>query len=306
MPPRHAYWTILIDDKPTAFRAREREELLPTLNQLKRTNANAVMQWFAHGRLWETQEKEREDFQRRKHASARPFDRRDAKPPASAPVGDEGSPQERERRGKDWRPGGAHKDPRDRFKKKNRPDRAWTDKPDRETPRSDRPWSNKPSGPPRGDRPWTNKPSGPPRGDRPWTNKPSGPPRGDRPWTNKPSGPPRGDRPWSNKPSGPPRSDRPWTNKPSAPPRGDRPWNNKPSGPPRGDRPWSNKPHAGGKRPWSGKPHGGNQPWRDRPRTDRRPPDRRDADAPTRRQNEPSPPPAAEQIRTKPKPPERG
>ena len=34
MPPRYAYWTILIDDKPTAFRAREQEELLPTLNQL--------------------------------------------------------------------------------------------------------------------------------------------------------------------------------------------------------------------------------------------------------------------------------
>ena len=29
MPPRYAYWTILIDQKPTAFRAREREELMP-------------------------------------------------------------------------------------------------------------------------------------------------------------------------------------------------------------------------------------------------------------------------------------
>ena len=31
MPPRFAYWTILIDDNPTAFRARDAEELLPTL-----------------------------------------------------------------------------------------------------------------------------------------------------------------------------------------------------------------------------------------------------------------------------------
>jgi hypothetical protein len=265
MPPRHAYWTILIDDKPTAFRAREQEELLPTLNQLKRTNANAVMRWFARGRLWETQEGEREDFQRRKHAPARPSDRRDTKRSTGAPRSDEERPHEGERRGKEWRPGGAHTDPRDRFKKKSRPDRAWSDKPERESaPRSERPSTDKPSGPPRSERPWTNKPGGPPRGDRPWTNKPGGPPRGDRPWTNKPGGPPRGDRPWTS------------------------------------------KPPATGKRPWSGKPHSGGQPWRDRPRTDSRPPDRRDADAPTRRQNEPSPPPDAEQIRTKPKPPERG
>jgi len=42
VPPRFAYWTILIDNGPTAFRAREAAELLPTLNQLKRTNANVV------------------------------------------------------------------------------------------------------------------------------------------------------------------------------------------------------------------------------------------------------------------------
>jgi hypothetical protein len=28
MPPRYAYWTILIDGKATAFRAKESEELL--------------------------------------------------------------------------------------------------------------------------------------------------------------------------------------------------------------------------------------------------------------------------------------
>ena len=56
MPPRFAYWTILIDDKPTAFRARDQQELLPTLTQLKRTNQNVVVKWFAQGRLWDSQE----------------------------------------------------------------------------------------------------------------------------------------------------------------------------------------------------------------------------------------------------------
>src|SRR5687767_7917255 len=32
MPPRHAYWTIIVDDQPTSFRAHDVEELLPTFN----------------------------------------------------------------------------------------------------------------------------------------------------------------------------------------------------------------------------------------------------------------------------------
>jgi hypothetical protein len=91
VPPRFAYWTILIDDKPTAFRAQQQEDLLPTLRQLQRTNPNAVMRWFARGRLWETPEQAR---------WAAKY------PPRSA-----------EKRGRDWRPGGAHKDPRARFAK---------------------------------------------------------------------------------------------------------------------------------------------------------------------------------------------
>ena len=35
MPPRHAYWTIILEGKPTAFRAHTREELLPTFKQLQ-------------------------------------------------------------------------------------------------------------------------------------------------------------------------------------------------------------------------------------------------------------------------------
>ena len=63
MPPRFADWTILIDDKPTAFRAREREELQPTFTQLQRKNTNVVMRWFARGKLWASREAERDDFQ---------------------------------------------------------------------------------------------------------------------------------------------------------------------------------------------------------------------------------------------------
>src|SRR5215467_5754493 len=85
MPPRYAYWTILIDGKATAFRAREREELLPTFNQLARKNTDIVMRYYARGRLW--------DNPNREVARSEPRDR-------------------------DWRPGSQHKDPRARFEKK--------------------------------------------------------------------------------------------------------------------------------------------------------------------------------------------
>jgi hypothetical protein len=94
MPPRYAYWTILIDNKPTAFRTREKEELLPTFHQLRRTNKDVVLKWFARGRLWET--------------------------PEAAQAASRETAAAREKRGRDWRPGGIHQDPRDRFKKKTR------------------------------------------------------------------------------------------------------------------------------------------------------------------------------------------
>src|SRR6185503_8725437 len=185
MPPRYAYWTILIDGAATAFRAREREELLPTLHQLQRKNPNVTMQWFARGKLWASREAEQEDFQRHKRHAEAPF----AKAPSSG-----------ERRNADWRPGGAHKDPRDRFKKKHRPVRAWSE--------DDEPRDRKPQGPP-GDRPWQGrKPAGPPRENKPWQDRKPGPLRGDRPWSGKPKfGTPKSDV------GHPPRKDRPWTGK---------------------------------------------------------------------------------------------
>ena len=94
MPPRFAYWTILIDGQPTAFRARDQQELLPTLNQLKRTNKDVLLRWFARGQLWESQQQDWDA-------------RRQRKKPAES------------RRGPAWRPGGAHQDPRARFAKKS-------------------------------------------------------------------------------------------------------------------------------------------------------------------------------------------
>ncbi len=93
---RHAYWTILIDNAPTAFRARQRDDLLPTLKQLQHTQPTAVLKWFARGRLWESEEQARDASRQR--------------PP-------------RERRTREWRPGGAHRDPRARFAKGKRPKR---------------------------------------------------------------------------------------------------------------------------------------------------------------------------------------
>src|SRR5207253_1906234 len=124
----------------------------------KRKNQDVVVKWFARGKLWDSPEAE--------HAAQ------------YAPV------PPVEKRPRDWRPGGEHKDPRDRFKKKNRPERAWSEE-DRDREKA---WRPKPSGegrPPRreGERkPWQNKPSGPPRGDRPWKPKPPGE---QKPWQNK-------------------------------------------------------------------------------------------------------------------------
>ncbi len=89
MPPRHTYWTIILDGKPTAFRAHTQEELLPTLKQLQSRHPDAAMLWFARGRLWKSEEESRESLGKRR-------------PPE-------------DRRGPSWRPGGSHEDPRARF-----------------------------------------------------------------------------------------------------------------------------------------------------------------------------------------------
>ena len=150
MPPRYAYWTILIDKGPTAFRARVKDDLLPTLNQLRRTNTDVELKWFARGRLWDSPEQER-----------------------LAPR------MPRVKRTRDWRPGGTHTDPRQRFK--TRGDRR--ERPPKDSQGDRPPWKDRGHRPPGIGRP--DRPPEQGRGDRPPEKD-----RGTRPaWKN------RGDRP---------------------------------------------------------------------------------------------------------------
>src|SRR5688500_1152099 len=54
MPPRYAYWTILVDEQPTAFRAGSQEDLMPTFKRLKEKNPSAKMMWWQNGKLWDS------------------------------------------------------------------------------------------------------------------------------------------------------------------------------------------------------------------------------------------------------------
>jgi hypothetical protein len=89
VPPRYAYWTILAGGLPTAFRAAERDELLPTFKRIQQKHPDAELKYFARGKLWDSREASQA--------------RRDARPV-------------RARRGPDWRPGGEHRDPRQDFR----------------------------------------------------------------------------------------------------------------------------------------------------------------------------------------------
>ncbi len=230
------------------------------------------MRWFARGKLWASREAERDDFQKQRQAALAPRERRGDRPAGA------------ERRGSDWRPGGTHKDPRDRFKKKNRPERAWSDK-DRSW--SDKPprtggWRPKPKPFDEAKQPWSGRPPVKPRDNKPrdrmpWKDRPA-PPVNDRPWQTKPTGPRAQRKPWRE------QNDRPWQNKPASGSGDARPRRDKPVGAPGGSRPWSNRPAGEGKRPWSGKPRGDQRkPFtpRDtpsRPRFDRPPRKKRNDD----------------------------
>jgi hypothetical protein len=52
MPPRYAYWTIIVDNQPTAFRSGSQEDLMPTFKRLKEKHPSATMMWFQNGKLW--------------------------------------------------------------------------------------------------------------------------------------------------------------------------------------------------------------------------------------------------------------
>jgi hypothetical protein len=99
MPPRYAYWTIIAGGLPTAFRTAEREELLPTFRRIKEKHADAELKYFARGKLWGSPEEARRAAEARRTASGH------RRPPTGESV-----------RGRSWRPGGEHRDPRQKFK----------------------------------------------------------------------------------------------------------------------------------------------------------------------------------------------
>ena len=86
--PRHDHWTIIAAKAPTAFRAKHRETLIPTLRQLQRTHPDAELRWFEGGRLWASPAEAEEARRQRSPGPKRPAA---------------------------WRPGGDHRDPKARF-----------------------------------------------------------------------------------------------------------------------------------------------------------------------------------------------
>ena len=230
MPPRYAYWTIIAGGLPTAFRTTEREELLPTFRRIKQKHPDAEMKYFARGRLWRSQEEARLEAEARRAAAAER---------QSAP------------RGRDWRPGGGHHDPRQKFKnaKKARNQKGRKDRFDRRhqsgaaQPPGETPARAAPRAPrtewrdrgPRGGKPGAQRKlegRGKPevRGDRPWRDRPPQDNRRGEPSRREPKA---GDdrRPAGPRPKGPSGSPKArWGRKPAPRPRSSGPWNRPPDG----------------------------------------------------------------------------
>lgn len=101
MPPRYAYWTILAGGLPTAFRAALKEDLLPTFQRIRQKHPDAELRYFARGKLWSSPEEARGASQAR---------HRD----------DSGTRRPETPRDRSWRPGGEHRDPRQKFRDEKR------------------------------------------------------------------------------------------------------------------------------------------------------------------------------------------
>ena len=189
--PLRAFWVILIGKTPTSFRGKLREDLVPTLRQLQRTQSDVSLRWFERGKIWES-------------------------PQAAEGAAKLAATAAREKRTKEWRPGGDHRDPRARveltrdqkrakFKRdQRRPEGA--EAPGPRAPRDDRsdrrPREERPDKP---ESPFGPRRSGPlrtdsPRPDRPWSR-----PKFDRgPRRPRPDSPqsPFGDRRRADRPGG--------------------------------------------------------------------------------------------------------
>ena len=256
MPPRYAYWTILAGGLPTAFRAAERDDLLPTFQRIREKHPDAEMKWFARGKLWSSPEEAQQAREQRHGERPREGGRNDRGPRGDRregrsgdrrpPSGEGGHAGSREPRDRNWRPGGEHRDPRQKYKdaKKERNlehrKERFARKHGDERPREERPrgeWKDRERKPA-----WT--PREKPHGDKLLDRRPAERTGGRPKFGARDDRGPRQEQPRGN------WRDRPREERPSEPrPRGD--WR---------DRPPREKPHGDKLRPQSF-----------RPRDDRRP-----------------------------------
>jgi len=247
VPPRFAYWTILLGGLPTAFRAASRDELLPTFKRLLDKHPDAVMKWFSGGALWDSPEHAREA---RATARAAAFH---ARP-------------------KDWRPGGNHRDPRQKYidakkarnveQRKQRFERRQQSPAGAPTDLKDRPLRHEGhgGGARKGDRPpqprgaWSARPpsGAKPQGPADRKTRPTGPKSEvRREWKDGPTGPKfEGRRDWKHGPTGPKaEAPREWKDRPKGPKsEAGREWNERAKGPkPVPRREWKERPGGPGR-----------------------------------------------------------
>jgi hypothetical protein len=140
MPPRYAYWTILVDDQPTAFRSGSQDDLMPTFKRLQQKHPSAKMMWWQNGKLWDSRIDAQEamrargeigrarDFRQRPALSERrptaPEGRRESKGrPSERPPGPRERREERDPSGKlDWKPKGEGAPPSSRKERSEKPE----------------------------------------------------------------------------------------------------------------------------------------------------------------------------------------
>jgi len=148
MAQHRAFWVILAGAVPTAFRSPRRDDLVPTLVQLQRTQPDVQLKWFDGVRTWESPEQAEAAFLERR--------------------------RQRRERGADWRPGGSHQDPRARYQLSRDEKRARFKKRQRRPPAPRPPFDKPGSSRPPARKPANSRPAfGKPPGSRP-PRKPTG------------------------------------------------------------------------------------------------------------------------------------
>jgi len=218
MPPRYAYWTILVDGQPTAFRAAMEEDLMPTFKRLQQKHPSAEMKWFQNGKLWNSRTDAQEamlvrgergragdtrqggGFRDRKRSDRpEPRERPEWKPKGFAR---EGGPPRRESGEKlEWKPKGEFTPAPKRADRADRSERPeWKPKGsfDRE---------RKPEWKPKGSFDRDRKPDWKPKGSFDRNRKPEWKPKGSFDRERKPDWKPKGSFDRNRKPEWKPRSE---------------------------------------------------------------------------------------------------